>query len=73
MEISEHIACYHLKIANQKSIQDKIDNTFEEASKLLKDDKEKIFNELSKLIKVADGKQNTLKNSLKYLKTKMKL
>ena len=62
-----------IKIANQKSIQDKIDNTFEEASKLLKNDKEKIFNELSKLIKVADGTQNTLKNSIKDLKTKMKL
>jgi hypothetical protein len=44
-----------MKIANPKSIQVKIDNTFQEASKLMKKDKENIINELSKLIKVADG------------------
>ena len=46
-----------------------IDNTFKEASTLLKKDKENIINELSKLVKVADGDQSTLKNTIKKLKT----
>jgi len=62
-----------MKMANPKSIQAKIDNTFKEASKLLKKDKENIVNELSKLIKVADGDQNILKNTIKKLKTNIKL
>ena len=62
-----------MKMANPKSIQAKIDNTFQEASKLLKKDKENIVNELSKLIKVADGDQNILKNTIKKLKTNIKL
>ena len=62
-----------MKMANPKSIQVKIDNTFKEASTLLKKDKENIVNELSKLIKVADGDQNILKNTIKKLKTNIKL
>ena len=62
-----------MKMANSKSIQDKINNTFEEASKLLKNDKEKILNELNKLLKVAEGNQNSLKNVIKIIKTKIKL
>ena len=62
-----------MKMANPKSIQAKIDDTFQEASKLLKKDKENIVNELSKLIKVADGDQNILKNTIKKLKTNIKL
>ena len=62
-----------MKMANPKSIQAKIDDTFKEASKLLKKDKENIVNELSKLIKVADGDQNILKDTIKKLKTNIKL
>ena len=62
-----------MKMANPKSIQVKIDNTFKEASTLLKKDKENIINELSKLIKVADGDQSNLKNTIKKLKTNIKL
>ena len=62
-----------MKMANSKSIQVKIDNTFKEASTLLKKDKENIVNELSKLVKVADGDQNILKNTIKKLKTNIKL
>ena len=62
-----------MKMANPKSIQAKIDDTFQEASKLLKKDKENIVNELSKLIKVADSDQNILKNTIKKLKTNIKL
>ena len=61
-----------MKMANPKSIQVKIDNTFKEASTLLKKDKENIVNELSKLIKVADGDLNILKNTIKKLKTNIK-
>lgn len=62
-----------MKMANPKSIQAKIDNTFQEASTLLKKDKENIISELSKLVKVADGDQNTLKDTIKKLKTNIKL
>ena len=62
-----------MKMANPKSIQAKIDDTFKEASTLLKKDKENIVNELSKLIKVADGDQNILKNTIQKLKTNIKL
>ena len=62
-----------IKMANPKSLQAKIDNTFKEASTLLKKDKENIINELSKLIKVADGDQSSLKNTIKKLKTSIKL
>jgi len=62
-----------MKMANPKSIQAKIDDTFKEASTLLKKDKENIINELSKLVKVADGDQNILKDTIKKLKTNIKL
>ena len=62
-----------MKMANPKSIQAKIDDTFKEASTLLKKDKENIVNELSKLVKVADGDQNILKDTIKKLKTNIKL
>jgi len=62
-----------MKMANPKSIQVKIDDTFKEAAKLLKKDKENIINELSKLIKVADGDQKSLKETINKLKTNIKL
>jgi len=62
-----------MKMANSKSIQDKINNTFEEASRLLKEDKKKIFNELNKLTKVAEGEKNTIKDVINDIKTKIKL
>ena len=62
-----------IKMSNEKSIAAKIDNTFEEASKLLKDDKEKIINELNKLLEVAEGNQDNLKNIIKIIVTKIKL
>ena len=62
-----------IKISNPKSIQDKINTTLDEASKLLKKDKEKIVNELSKLLKVADGDQKILKNTVNKIETKLKI
>ena len=55
------------------SIQDKINTTLDEASKLLKKDKEKIVNELSKLLKAADGDQKILKNTISKIETKLKI
>jgi len=62
-----------IKISNLKSIQDKINNTLEDASKLLKKDKEKIINELSKLLKVADGDEKILENTIKKIETRIKI
>ncbi len=62
-----------IKTSNPKLIQEKINNTFKEASKLLKKDKEKIVNELSKLLKVADGDQKILKNAINKIETKLKI
>lgn len=62
-----------IKISNPKSIQNKINTTLDEASKLIKKDKEKIVNELSKLLKVADGDQKILKNTISKIETKLKI
>ena len=62
-----------IKISNPKSIQEKIDNTFEEASKLLNEDKEKIVNELTKLLKVVDGDTKIAERTIKKIKTNLKL
>ena len=62
-----------IKISNLKSIQDKINNTLEDASKLLKKDKEKIINELGKLLKVADGDKKILENTIKKIETRIKI
>ena len=62
-----------IKISNPKSIQEKINNTFDEASKLLNKDKEKIINELSKLIKVGDGDKKIAETTLNKIKTSLKI
>ena len=62
-----------IKISNPKSIQEKIINTFDEASKLLNKDKEKIINELSKLIKVVDGDKKIAETTLNKIKTSLKI
>ena len=62
-----------IKISNSKSIQEKINKTLEEASKLLIKDKEKIVNELTKLLKVADGDKKIAESAIKKIKTSLKL
>ena len=62
-----------IKISNPESIQEKIINTFDEASKLLNKDKEKIINELSKLIKVVDGDKKIAETTLNKIKTSLKI
>ena len=56
-----------IKISNPKSIQEKINNTFDEASKLLNKDKEKIINELTKLLKIVDGDKKVAENVIKKI------
>ena len=62
-----------IKISNPKSIQEKINNTFDEASKLLNKDKEKIINELSKLIKVVDSDKKIAETTINKIKASLKL
>ena len=62
-----------IKISSAKSIQVKIDNILEEASKLLNKDKEKIINELSKLLKVVDGDQKVASSIINKIKTNIKI
>ena len=62
-----------IKISSAKSIQVKIDNILEEASKLLNKDKEKIINELSKLLKVVDGDQKVANSIINKIKTNIKI
>ena len=62
-----------IKISNQKSIQEKISKTLDEASKLLKKDKEKIVNELTKLLKIVDGDKKIAENTIIKIKTSLKL
>jgi len=62
-----------IKISNPKSVQDKINTTLEEASKLLKKDKEKIVNELTKLLKIVDGDKKIAESAIKKIKTSLKL
>ena len=62
-----------IKISNPKSIQEKINYTFDEASKLLNKDKEKIINELTKLLKIVDGDKKEAENVIKKIKTNLKI
>ena len=62
-----------IKISNPKSIQEKINYTFDEASKLLNKDKEKIINELTKLLKIVDGDKKVAENVIKKIKTNLKI
>ena len=62
-----------IKISNPKSIQEKINNTFNDASKLLNKDKKKIVDELTKLLKVVDGDKKIAENVIKKIKTNLKI
>ena len=61
-----------IKISNPKVIENKIQNAFDEASKLLLDDRKRLYSELEKLLKVAEGDKeqlNLVMNKIKgYLK-----
>ena len=61
-----------IKISNPQLIKNKIENAFDDASKLLLDDKKRLYAELEKLLKVAQGDKeqpNAAMNKIKgYLK-----
>ena len=62
-----------LKISNLKSIDGKINNSLNEASNLLIDEREKLLRELSKLSSVAEGDKKLIKGSLDFIKKSLKI
>ena len=62
-----------LKISNPKSIDGKINNSLNEASNLLIDEREKLLRELSKLSSVAEGDKKLIKGSLDFIKKSLKI
>ena len=62
-----------LKISNPKSIDGKINNALDEATNLLLDEREKLLIELSKLASVAEGDKKLIKDSLDFIKKRLKI
>ena len=62
-----------IKISNNKIIEEKIHNAFTDASKLIADDKKRLQSELEKLLKVAEGEESLIKNSLNNLIKTLKI
>ena len=62
-----------IKISSNKIIEDKIQNAFMDASKLIADDKKRLQRELEKLLKVAEGEESLIKNSLNNLIKTLKI
>ena len=62
-----------IKISNNKMIEEKIQNAFTDASKLIADDKKRLLGELEKLIKVSDSDKLLIKLSFEKLKNLIKL
>ena len=62
-----------LKISNPKSIEGKIDNALNEAANLMKDEREKLYKEISKLTKVAESEAQLVDKVIKEIKVKLKI
>jgi hypothetical protein len=62
-----------LKISNPQSIEGRIKSVLDEASNLLLQDRERLFKEIEKLISVAEGSEDQIKNSLKVIKENLKV
>ena len=62
-----------LKISNPQSIEGRIKSALDEASNLLLQDRERLFKEIEKLISVAEGSEDQIKNSLKVIKENLKV
>ena len=62
-----------LKISNPQSIEGRIKSALDEASNLLLQDRERLFKEIEKLISVAEGSEDQIKNSLKVIKETLKV
>ena len=62
-----------IKISNPKVIENKIQNAFDEASKLLLDDRKRLYSELEKLLKVSEGDKNLLNLAMNKIKGYLKI
>ena len=62
-----------IKISNPKVIENKIQNAFDEASKLLLDDRKRLYSELEKLLKVAEGDKKLLNLAMNKIKGYLKI
>ena len=62
-----------IKISQPKSIEGKINNAIDEASNLLMADREKLFNELNKLITISESDKKLIQSSLNTIKKKLKI
>ena len=62
-----------IKISQPKSIEGKINNAIDEASNLLMADREKLFDELNKLITISESDKKLIQSSLDTIKKKLKI
>ena len=62
-----------IKISNPQLIENKIKNAFDDASKLLLDDKKRLYSELEKLLKVAQGDKEQLNAAMSKIKGYLKI
>ena len=62
-----------IKISNPHLIENKIQNAFDDASKLLLDDKKRLYAELVKLLKVAQGDKEHLNAAMNKIKGYLKI
>ena len=62
-----------IKISNSHLIENKIQNAFDDASKLLLDDKKRLYSELEKLLKVAQGDKEQLNAAINKIKDYLKI
>ena len=58
---------------NPKVIENKIQNAFGEASKLLLDDRKRLYSELEKLLKVVEGNKEQLNLAMNKIKGYLKI
>jgi hypothetical protein len=62
-----------IKISNPQLIENKIQNAFDDASKLLLNDKKRLYDELEKLLKVAQGDKEQLNAAMNKIKEYLKI
>ena len=62
-----------IKMSNPQLIENKIQNAFDDASKLLLDDKKRLYSELEKLLKVAQGDKEQLNAAMDKIKGYLKI
>ena len=62
-----------IKMSNPQLIENKIQNAFDDASKLLLDDKKRLYAELEKLLKVAQGDKEQLNAAMNKIKGYLKI